>query len=68
MYATLRGTIESNIICTYMPPAERQNHLEKLVEDKDKAYDEIQKVIDKKIKDQCTYVVTGMQDSSIQLH
>ena len=48
MYATLRGTIESNIICTYMPPAERQNHLEKLVEDKDKAYDEIQKVIDKK--------------------
>ena len=48
MYATLRGTIESNIICTYMPPAERQNHLERLAEDKDKAYDEIQKVIDKK--------------------
>ena len=48
MYATLRGTIESNIICTYMPPAERQNHLERLAEDKDNAYDEIQKVIDKK--------------------
>jgi exonuclease III len=48
MFVTLRGIIESNIICTYMPPAERQNHLERLVEDKDKAYDEIQKVIDKK--------------------
>ena len=48
MYVTLRGTIECNIICTYMPPAERQNHLEKLIEDKDKAYEEIQKVIDKK--------------------
>ena len=25
MYLTIRGIIESNIICTYMPPAERQN-------------------------------------------
>ena len=48
MYARLRGTIECNIICTYMPPAERQNFPERLIEDKDKAYEEIQKVIDKK--------------------
>ena len=31
-----------------MPPAERQNLPERLLEDKDKAYEEIQKVIDKK--------------------
>ena len=48
MYATLRGTIECNIICTYMPPAERQQFPERLIEDKDKAYEEIHKVIDKK--------------------
>ena len=36
MYATIRGTIESNIICTYMPPAERQNLPERLIEDKEK--------------------------------
>ena len=48
MYATIRGIIECNIICTYMPPAERQNLPEILVEDKDKAYEEIQTVLDKK--------------------
>ena len=31
-----------------MPPAERQNLPERLIEDKEKAYDEIQKVLDKK--------------------
>ena len=31
-----------------MPPVERQNLPERLLEDKDKAYEEIQKVIDKK--------------------
>jgi hypothetical protein len=63
MYVTIRGSLETNIICTYMPPAERQNQPEKLIEDKQKAYEEIQKVIDKKrTKDQCTYVETGMQD------
>ena len=48
MYVTIRGVIECNIICTYMPPAERQNLPERLIEDKEKAYEEIQKVIDKK--------------------
>ncbi len=35
MYATIRGIIECNIICTYMPPAERQNLADKLVEEKE---------------------------------
>ena len=48
MYFTIRGIIECNIICTYMPPAERQNLPERLIEDKEKTYEEIQKVIDKK--------------------
>ena len=63
MYATLKGTIECNILCTYMPPAERQNLPERLIEDKDKAYEEIHKIINKKkTKGQCTFVETGMQD------
>ena len=63
MYATIRGTIECNIICTYMPPAERQHLPERFIGDKERAYEEIQKVIDnQKTKDQCTFVETGMQD------
>ena len=48
MYLTIRGTIETNIICTYMPPAERQNLPDILIVEKDNAYEEIQKVLDKK--------------------
>ena len=48
MYATIRGIIECNSICTYMPPAERQNLPQRSIEDKEKAYEEIQTVIDKK--------------------
>ena len=63
MYATIRGTIESNITCTYMPPAEKQHLPEQMIEDKGRACEEIQKVIDgKKTNDQCTFVETGMLD------
>ena len=48
MYLTIRGTIETNIVCTYMPPAERQNLPDILTVEKDNAYEEIQKILDKK--------------------
>lgn len=50
MYITIRGTLETNIICTYMPPADRPD------EEKDKAYDKLQQTIDNKnTKDHYTY-------------
>ena len=60
---TIRGTMGTNIICTYMPPAERQNQPDVLIEDKAKAYGELDKWwIKGKTKAQCILVETGMLD------
>ena len=42
MYITIRGIIETNIICIYLPPADRPDL------EKDIAYNNLQKIIDKK--------------------
>ena len=42
MYAVLRGTVETTIIVVYTPPADRPQ------EEKHKAYEDLQKVIDKR--------------------